>query len=787
MALFQPTNITPSVFSGIGSGTVDVTQPLRVSWQVNGNSPMVAYKVDIMQNDTSSTSVYSTGKVMLSTPFYGVNYKGEEQYFSFSISSDTLTGAGMTNGYEKGYKLQITQWWSDTESITQTSASYFITRSAPILTLADFPKPMNKRRYTFQASYAQAQGDTMEWARWEIMQGIGGDALLDTGDIYGTGELKANFDGFFSGETYMIRCTIQTENGVQATTGWVIFTAQYDEPLFEGVVSACALCNTDCVQVTFPSGLYIMGEATGNYTIITNQGGGKSAVLPTASDSIAWNTQNGEPLAVSAPFSVAWSGTLSSVPASGVSLLTIAMGDTTLALTAKPSGITAAMGETTLFSVPKRLYTGDSMAVVLEPTGYHLRVTTYSGTALYPSETLYPGEGVYPSAGKPENANYSGDVAEWQDKITSVMIMGPQTCDYIWIISDVFQQSIANELLSTQFYTPVFDEYTQFLCTFDSGLSAGSLSAASPVNAIVVYREEVGSNSLRHLADLPIGQQTFRDYGVCNQAQYRYSLVASTENGLGSTALTTNIVSPFFWNYTLLSCRADENGVYRVQAEYRFALDVSSGQVSNNNNPTLQKNFTPYPTRQPSVVNYRSGTLSAYTGSAKNGKYADSLSVIDEIFALSTSSDAKFLKNRKGEIMRVEISAPIIMQTGDKYAQQPVKIQLPWAEIGSMDGVSILSQETDAFYSEVSGDAVFYPPTNRLQSKTAVPGRQQIVITPDEGYAGLSSVTIEAIPANYVDLSVVTAQIDDVRAGKTFGGKDGIQTGQLPEADGQTF
>ena len=96
-------------------------------------------------------------------------------------------------------------------------------------------------------------------------------------------------------------------------------------------------------------------------------------------------------------------------------------------------------------------------------------------------------------------------------------------------------------------------------------------------------------------------------------------------------------------------------------------------------------------------------------------------------------------------------------------------------------------QETDAFYSQVSGDGVFYPPTNRLQSKTAIPGRRQIVITPDEGYSGLSSVTIEAIPANYAVLSVVTAQIEDVRAGKKFGSKDGIQTGQLPEADGQTF
>ena len=186
-------------------------------------------------------------------------------------------------------------------------------------------------------------------------------------------------------------------------------------------------------------------------------------------------------------------------------------------------------------------------------------------------------------------------------------------------------------------------------------------------------------------------------------------------------------------------------------------------------------------------MNYRSGVLSAYTGSAKNGKYADSLAVMDELMALSTSADAKFLKTRKGEIMRVEISAPITMQTGDKYAQQPVKIQLPWAEIGSMDGVSILSQETDAFYSAASGDGVFSPPANRLQSKTAIPGRSRIIVVPDEGYEGLSSVVIEAIPESYKDLSITTATAGDVREGKLFGNRSGIQTGRLPQADGQDF
>ena len=55
--LFQPTNIVPSSLSGIGSGTIDATEPFIATWQVNGRSKMVAYQIDIYANDSSSTFV----------------------------------------------------------------------------------------------------------------------------------------------------------------------------------------------------------------------------------------------------------------------------------------------------------------------------------------------------------------------------------------------------------------------------------------------------------------------------------------------------------------------------------------------------------------------------------------------------------------------------------------------------------------------------------------------------------------------------------------------------------
>ena len=68
-----------------------------------------------------------------------------------------------------------------------------------------------------------------------------------------------------------------------------------------------------------------------------------------------------------------------------------------------------------------------------------------------------------------------------------------------------------------------------------------------------------------------------------------------------------------------------------------------------------------------------------------------------------------------------------------------------------------------------------------LQSKTVTPTKMQQSVTPDGGYYGLSDVTINAIPANYQDVSSVTAIESDVLANKVFVTSDGkVKTGTMP-------
>ena len=69
-----------------------------------------------------------------------------------------------------------------------------------------------------------------------------------------------------------------------------------------------------------------------------------------------------------------------------------------------------------------------------------------------------------------------------------------------------------------------------------------------------------------------------------------------------------------------------------------------------------------------------------------------------------------------------------------------------------------------------------------LQTKSVTPTKEQQPISPDQGYYGLSAVTVGAIPENYQDVSATTAEEGDVRANKVFIKSDGTTaTGTLTD------
>ena len=63
-----------------------------------------------------------------------------------------------------------------------------------------------------------------------------------------------------------------------------------------------------------------------------------------------------------------------------------------------------------------------------------------------------------------------------------------------------------------------------------------------------------------------------------------------------------------------------------------------------------------------------------------------------------------------------------------------------------------------------------------IQSKTVTPTKKQQQVTPDDGYYGLSDVTVNAIPDAYQDVTAVTAGAADVLTGKVIVTSNGTVT-----------
>lgn len=679
MALYQPTNIFPSSFAGRGGGTVDASQPLTVSWQVNGNSAMTGYQIEIFQNTTASIRVYNSGQVNI-TPFWGVSSTGKIQYYSVTIQNPNLV-----NGFSDGYKMQITQYWNG-GSIQQISPSYFITRAAPTLSIQSFTNPVAGRTASFVASYAQAQGDTLDWFRWLLCEaGHEDDPLEDSGNIYGSGEVQVSYDGLFTGTNYRVRCLIQTENGVEADTGWVDFTVQYQVSDMLGYVDACRH-PIEGITLRWPLVSYIPGTASGPYTIQDGE------LNLSAGSSVTWNQKNGGEMDIGTPWTLAWSAYL---PAAGTSpVLEISPG---LTFHVSPTRVWLRSGNTDLWSDSMPGIEPDwPMRLVITPREVHFYHITATG-GLLPQTTLFPSTGLFPLGGTYSWRKLTYPLTWVQPDISGITLYGEQRCQWLTVMAGEASGALLNDLLTNMTYEPAWTLDTRFLAGFYQGLNGGNITPIwDTITGVALYRRKEGERRLHLVANLPIGTAELLDEGFRNQETYTYYLFVIGGNTYVSAPLISNPITPMFWNWTVLRTEL-QDGAYHVKEVHVFRNSVSTDSITNNNAPQLLQNFTPYPNRQPSSFNYQSSTLTGYIGRVDFGKnrYFDTVEQADALRALSVSQAPKFLRDRKGNLWRIETGAAVSFQTGDNQVPQPYFGTFPWVETGSTEGVSIISGPGD--------------------------------------------------------------------------------------------
>ena len=355
------------------------------------------------------------------------------------------------------------------------------------------------------------------------------------------------------------------------------------------------------------------------------------------------------------------------------------------------------LGETVLASfIPP--YNVQSLAVIISPT--EVSVKGYFENALF--------------------SDISIDIqqSQWQETILGVSIYGGDsgtTVDTVSIYRGDGGRVVG--LYNDSGFEPVWnnDSYQLYMSAdFTENLEGGNV--ATKGTGFRVYRQEIGKNILTPVATVLPAITAVKDFGIVSGKVYKYLMyVYDQAKAFMKAVEAPNNIGMQFKSHDLLVCDYDEtNDEYHVRKQYLFALNLSTGSVGNNNSPTLNANFTRYPTRMPSTQNYASGTLSGligaiytvpalieqignykWTAKPSTLDYFDSVDLERELYDLSTAPYQLFLRDMKGRLRMVHTSGAISMTTNIKQKQQSISISFPWVEVGDASDVTIIQTPGD--------------------------------------------------------------------------------------------
>ena len=646
--LHQPTNITPSSLANIGNTAVSAYDALTVTWQLNGDTPLVAYKIDFYLNNSTSQSLFSTGKVTVSPSVAPKDKYGDPVFFT-ATRDYPWSHIGVSNG--NTYKYKITQYWgSGTNDYTeQYSDTVFSAVAEPDLSIVlnyppeagnVFPSP----KISATANVQLGSGDAVRAVRWVASHGV---VIDDTGYIE-TPVLDYEYDGITpdSHSSYTVACYIQTQLGMtaQAERTFDCFYETTASPDFT------AKCNCDG-SVTLNCPIDGIKSIPGTATPASGATFSGGNLVLAAGARAQWTTYG-----ISAPYYIGYKGIWGSTAVEIFRLSNLA--GNTLSVTAGGGRVTLYLNGAQLdYLITGPLKVGEAFCVQISPTKF-----SFVGQ-----------DDTTRSISLPDFDFVTVGAASNTSALTAI---------YMYITKTIPTDAAMNNEI-----TPVFDSNTVMLTQFDNGtLEAGNADKYK----VRFYRDD------KALVTVSASNPTLTDYGAIPGEKYYYmafKIVTGEFSGNGIVPATGAVgVNPEA--YQLIEAAEDETEYdrYNVVSVWSFRSNAEDMSIGNGNEPTLLANFTKYPLRQGSSQAPRSGTLSALLSNPIGGVYKDTYAQLQALYALSQTDNALFLKHPKGFMCRVHISSPITGTVNLASNPMPTTVSVPWIEIGDTEGVSLVKE-----------------------------------------------------------------------------------------------
>lgn len=669
MALFQATNIYPDMKGGVKNGVVLIpsgsvtVSTVDVSWSVNGNSRMTAYKIDFYQNTAASAFTGSTGKITLGSPFAAISADGTENRFTATVDFSLFSGAYAGTGTLQG-KFKITMWWGSgaDDYVEQRSLSVFEVSKAGSLSIIGQAGIGGDVAFTglYIPPLSSVYGTVpLNWTRWEIYPGtVGGEPLQDTGKVWGATEYEWEPDTLAPGR-YAVRFSAEQVNGAE------IFAVEYADILQSDVTTVTGLLSVGCAGSNGAVKIRFTPE-----DIITPIPGSGSDTFFIPGEMFSGN-----------PWHLIWLGTLTE----DTPLFTIQCKDGTSVTAQYNSG-----SQDFTFSPPGTdtggqydVHIGDEVVICL--TTGNFSAGTDTGFQWTIHDTIGQGVGDFAV-----NGTYA------QSEIVSITIYNNAATS-----SFTVGFGTNNNEIKAGYDDPtkgaIFEGPKVHYPDGYGHATALYLGASQSVQAL--FRKETDQSGLTFIGNFEsLGEDYITellDYSAVNGKSYQYLVLENGESGGNAAISYSEAVTPCFTNWLLVEAEpknsgwAGKNQSYEAVRAFLFTGNVNYGSYSNGSGRNIQPSFTPYPVVMRSTQNRRQGTLTGLIGSVENGAYSDSNETEAALRALSSSRNALFLRNRRGDFIKVALAGEISMTVNSGSAKQEVTVNLPWVETGPADSTGV--------------------------------------------------------------------------------------------------
>ena len=689
--LFSPTHMIPS--SILGSPTADATKNIELSWQINGNSSVVSYRLRIYLNDASSILVYDSSLVILQTPVYPVNFRGEPQRITATVPAYTLS-----NNTSYKYTVTISDW-----NMSVTSAEEpFRTVLSPNLSV-NVPSAVTQKSFEFAGTYSGAPVKSFRWILRNVTRN--NTVIRDTGEIYSQ-DIRFFSDFFLSGYTYSIQLIVVNQDNVTLDSGVRTFPVSYTVDPIPGYVALEAIQSHSAVRVGWGHAT-ITGKPFGSNHTFVNSGGYWWLHIPNGSG-VIYNEVNDMPLRFSAGISHILKFKTQPETDGIKKVLYRAAGklgnnNYLIEVFSRRYNLYLNVNNAHEYFLCGQTSVDDTITLVISPAHTVVRNERLSG-GLYPAAGLYPSPALYPRdyaestvESNTVNTNINTD-AVWE----SLELHGQQMISYFWVRNEAPQGTMLDSLLNTM-VKPAWDQHTRLLALFGNNYGAGEVDLnMGNIDNWAVYREDLNNGSLDFVGLTNKASFRLIDYFVASNGKYRYYAYPIEQTKIG-LPLISDPININFREWTLLVSKEinTTSNSLSHHATYTFSINTQHSDIGNNNQPNLLQGFSRWPKAQYVNHNYLSGTLSSVIGvfnedcPAKSmistSGYTKKLELIEEFYALSTDGRRKFLKSPAGQIFEVCVSAPVSMKPDDILPDAYSNLSIPWTQLSGIQDKSMFS------------------------------------------------------------------------------------------------